>query len=193
MSISKCIVSEIFADISFTEAEVKNIEKKFKKLSFKKGSTLITPNKSINHQYFVQSGCLRSFYIDENCKEHTIQFAINNWWISDYTSLFCNAKSILNVEVLENAIIYELSKENMNILCNLYPNIANFFRKKLEIAFASFQKRILNNSVNDAETRYISFIKNYPEIEKNVKNYHIASYLGITSESLSRIRKNLKF
>lgn len=99
----------------------------------------------------------------------------------------------MSIEVLQDATVYKLSRTDMEFLCDLYPKISKFFRQKLELAFASFQKRILQNSVNSSETRYLSFIKKYPCIEKNVKNYHIASYLGITSESLSRIRSNLKF
>lgn len=193
MSTSNIIISEIFTNISFSEKEITEIVSRFKRKEVKKGTLLIVPNKKISCQFYVQSGCLRSFYIDENAKDHTVQFAVKNWWISDYTSLFSNTKSIMTVEVLQDAVIYQLTKNDMDFLSNLSPKIARFFRKKLEIAFAGFQKRILQNSVNSAETRYLFFVKKYPTIEKNVKNYHIASYLGITSESLSRIRSGLKF
>ncbi|WP_439128593.1 Crp/Fnr family transcriptional regulator [Polaribacter sp.] len=191
--VHKTIISDIFPEISFSNKEIQEIILKFKKLEFKKGTIIVTPNKTMDYQLYVLDGCLRSYYEDDNAKEHTVQFAIKDWWISDYTSFFGNTKSIMSIEVLKDATVYKLSRTDMNYLCDLHPKISNFFRQKLELAFASFQKRILQNSVNSAENRYLSFIKKYPLIEKSVKNYHIASYLGITSESLSRIRSNLKF
>ena len=97
----------------------------------------------------------------------------------------------MNIEVLKDATLYKLSHSDKEYLYAQIPKIESFFRKKLERAFAAFQKRILRNLSQSASERYVSFITNYPDIEKNVKNYHIASYLGITTESLSRIRKEL--
>ena len=87
--------------------------------------------------------------------------------------------------------MYRLSREDKEYLYAQIPKIESFFRKKLERAFAAFQKRILAELSQTAADRYNSFISAYPNIEKSVKNYHIASYLGITTESLSRIRKEL--
>jgi CRP-like cAMP-binding protein len=139
----------------------------------------------------VSDGCLRTFYIDRDAKEHTLQFAIKDWWISDYTSYFANTKSILSIECIQDATIYKISKKNIESLYIEIPKLETFFRKKLEGAFASFQKRILSSLSQSAKERYASFTQTYPNIEQQVKNYHIASYLGITTESLSRIRKEI--
>jgi len=189
MNINNSITSTIFKDISFSEKEVVFINSKFEKIELTKGDILINPNIHVHSQYYIFGGCLRSFFIDAVGKEHTIQFAIKDWWISDYTSFFTSEKSIMNIECIQDATIYKFSKENMDGLCAQFQKIEFFFRKKLEIAFAGFQKRILDNLSKPAKERYLQFVKRYPNIEQSVKNYHIASYLGITTESLSRIRK----
>ena len=111
--------------------------------------------------------------------------------MSDYTAYFSASKATMTIEVIQDATIYKLCLKDKESLYRKIPKIETFFRIKLERAFAAFQKRILLNISQTAKERYSSFVKTYPNIEKNVKNYHIASYLGITTESLSRIRKGL--
>lgn len=190
MEVEISIALEIFKGYSFSEEELNFINSKFEKIYLKKGDLLLTPNISTNYQYYVYSGCLRSYFVNTIGKDHTTQFAVKDWWISDYTSYFTSEKSVMNIECLQDAVIYKFSRENMNILCETVPKIEFFFRKKLEGAFASFQKRILEHLSLPAKERYMKFVIRYPEIVKYVKNYHIASYLGITTESLSRIRKS---
>ncbi len=145
----------------------------------------------VTHQYFVSSGCLRTYFITTSAKEHTIQFAIKNWWISDYTAYFTNTKSIMSIECIQDATVYKISRKDIEELYLEIPRLETYIRKKLESAFAGFQKRILSNLSQSAKERYVSFKETYPNIEQSVKNYHIASYLGITTESLSRIRREI--
>ncbi len=191
MNIEHSMITEIFQDISFSQKEINIIEGKFRKLDLKKGTTLLKANETVVNQYYVYNGCLRTYFIDKLGKEHTLQFAINDWWISDYTAFFSTTKSIMNIESLQDTTLYKISKRNMEDLYLEIPQLETFFRKKMERAFASFQKRILASLSQSAKERYVSFISTYPNIEQSVKNYHIASYLGITTESLSRIRKEL--
>lgn len=191
MRIEKSIISEIFKDISFTLEEVNFIQNSFEKVTLKKGEILLKSNETVFDQYYVYSGCLRTFFIDATGKEHTLQFAINDWWISDYTAFFTTTKSILNIEVIQDATLYKVSKKSLENLYAKIPELETFYRKKMERAFSSFQKRILASLALSAKERYVFFINTYPNIEQSVKNYHIASYLGITTESLSRIRKEL--
>ncbi len=184
-------IKEIFKDLIFTENEIEIITSVFHKEDVKKGTTLLQPGYNTTDQYYVLDGCLRAFHIDRDGKEHTVQFGIKDWWISDYTSFFTSSKSIMAIEVIQDAVIYKISKKDKEYLYTQIPKIEHFFRLKLEKAFAGFQSRILRNLSQNATERYLNFIKTYPEIAKVVKNYHIASYLGITAESLSRIRKDL--
>ena len=184
-------IKTIFNELTFTDAEVKIIESVFYKLNVKKGDILLQPGDNVDAQFYILNGCLRAYYIDSQGKEYTVQFGISDWWISDYTAFFSNEKAIMTVEAIKDSIIYRISREDKEYLYTKIPKIDRFFRIKLERAFASFQKRILADLSQTAKERYQHFISKYPEIEKSVKNYHIASYLGITTESLSRIRKEL--
>ena len=191
MNIENSIILEIFKGISFSKKEMNLIESKLKKLKLNKGTTILKADDKVNNQYYVYDGCLRTYFIDKSGKEHTLQFAINDWWISDYTAFFTASKAIMYIETIQEATLYEISKKSMEELFIEIPQLETFFRKKMERAFASFQKRILASLAQSAKERYVSFISTYPNIEQAVKNYHIASYLGITTESLSRIRKEI--
>lgn len=189
MKSNNSIALEIFKNISLSKKEIDFIDSKFEKISLTKGDVLLSSDTHVTNQYYVFSGCLRSFFVNNLGKDHTTQFAVKDWWISDYISFFTEEKSVMTIECLQDAEIYRLSRNDMNSLCEEIPKIETFFRNKMEKAFASFQKRILEYLSLTAKERYIKFITTYPEIEQCVKNYHIASYLGITTESLSRIRK----
>jgi CRP-like cAMP-binding protein len=183
------IALEIFKDFSFSEEEIQFINTKFKKIELSKGMTLLKPNIAVEHQYYTYSGCLRSYFVHKSGKENTMQFAVNDWWISDYTSFFSSEKSIMSIECIQDAVIYRISKSDLEELYREIPKVESFFRVKLERAFAGFQRRILEYLTLSARERYVKFVDNYPKIVACIRNYHIASYLGITTESLSRIRK----
>ena len=189
MKSNNSIALEIFKNISLSKKEIDFIDSKFEKISLTKGDVLLCSDTQVTNQYYVFSGCLRSFFVNSLGKDHTTQFAVKDWWISDYISFFTEEKSVMTIECLQDAEIYRLSRKDMNSLCEDIPKIETFFRNKMKKAFASFQKRILEYLSITAKERYIKFITTYPEIEQCVKNYHIDSYLGITTESLSRIRK----
>jgi len=189
MKSNNSIALEIFKNISLSKKEIDFIDSKFEKISLTKGDVLLCSDTQVTNQYYVFSGCLRSFFVNSLGKDHTTQFAVKDCWISDYISFFTEEKSVMTIECLQDVEIYRLSRKDMNSLCEDIPKIETFFRNKMEKAFASFQKRILEYLSITAKERYIKFITTYPEIEQCVKNYHIDSYLGITTESLSRIRK----
>lgn len=190
-NISKSVVNSAFKGQIFSDNQEIIIAEKFQQLELKKGDFLLKNGEQVANQYYVESGCLRTFYVDDSGKEHTLQFAIHDWWISDYTAFFSEEKAILSIEVLQDSVLYQISKKDMDSLFEQVESLNSFFRKKMERAFASFQKRILANLSQSATERYLDFVANYPNIEQQVKNYHIASYLGITTETLSRIRKEL--
>lgn len=191
MKSDNSIIREIFKGLVFADVEIKLIESVFHKSIIKKGEVLIHPGDTVDSQYYILDGCLRAFHTNKQGKEYTIQFGIKDWWMSDFTAFFSGEKAILTVEALEDSTIYEINRKDKEYLYQQIPKIDRFFRKKLERAFAAFQKRILGGISKSAKERYIDFMATYPETEKYLKNYHIASFLGITTESLSRIRKEM--
>ncbi|MCP4442808.1 MAG: Crp/Fnr family transcriptional regulator [Aureispira sp.] len=183
----------MFKDITFTEDELHLICNNLKKITLKRREFLLREEEEVNSIHYIHRGCLRTYFIDTSGKEHTLQFAIQGWWISDYIALYAKekTKSVSYIECIKEATLLKISKKDFDNLCEDIPKISHFYIKNLESAFAAFQKRILENLTMSAKERYLNFVNSYPNIEQNVKNYHIASFLGITTESLSRIRKEI--
>ncbi|MGB0522594.1 MAG: Crp/Fnr family transcriptional regulator [Flammeovirgaceae bacterium] len=180
----------IAREIELTDSEFEECLTFFQEIRVPRKTTLIRAHQLVDTQYFVLSGCLRSYFVDEeNDKEYTVQFAIENWWISDFMAYFSGNQAQLTVECIEDAQLMAIRKSDLDKLYASLPIVEQFFRRKLENAFAAFQKRILGYLHKTAEARYDEFLTCYPSIEQRARNYQIASYLGITPESLSRIRK----
>jgi CRP-like cAMP-binding protein len=159
---------------------------KEKKVS--KGEVIIRQGQAVKKTFFVINGSLRSFSIDKEGKEHTLQFATTDWWISDFIAIYNNEPASLTVESITDSIVIEFNALKLNNIYTQFPEFEPFQRKNLEKHIASLHKRILNQLQLTAQERYNLFIEKYPNIEQQVSNYHIASYLGITQQSLSRIR-----
>ena len=153
-----------------------------------KGEVLIRQGQIVKKTFFVTSGCLRSYCVDKNGKEHTLQFAIKDWWISDYIAIHTDELSTLNVECLTDSKVIEFNAKELDGIHARFPEFESYQRHNLERHVVSLHKRILNQLQLSAPERYDLFLKQYPDIEQYTRNYHIASYLGITQQSLSRIR-----
>ena len=156
-----------------------------------KGELILSDNSLKKEHIFVVSGCLRSFYKTENAKEHTLQFAVKNWWISDYMTLFNKEKSILSIESLSHSKIMIIEQSHLEELYFKFPEFGLINRMNLQNRIASLQKRIFGLLTLTAKEKYENFIRDYEVFVKVIPNYQIASFLGITPESLSRIRKEI--
>ena len=169
------------------------IENKLKEIiverNLVKGELILSDDSLKKEHIFVASGCLRSFYKTENAKEHTLQFAVKNWWISDYMTLYTNEKSIVSIESLTHSKVLIIHNDKLKELYKEFPDFEVFQRKNFEKRIAALQRRILNLLAFTAAEKYNQFVNNYAVFEKVIPNYQIASFLGITPQSLSRIRK----
>ena len=154
-----------------------------------KGEIVLHESSMKKEHIFVASGCLRSFYKAENGKEHTLQFAIKNWWISDYITLYTPDKSLISIESLSHSKLLLIAKADLEKFYQEFPQFEAFQRRNFERRIATLQKRVLNLLTLSGSEKYARFIDEYSVFEKVIPNYQIASYLGITPESLSRIRK----
>lgn len=141
--------------------------------------------------YFVEKGLLRMYSIDNNGKEHIIQFAPEKWLISDRSSLHFNEKSRYFIEAVEDSEVLELKNDFFSNINAAFPNTIENNDKLLQKHIRSLQNRVNSLLADTAEERYMSFIKMYPDLLQRVPQWMIASYLGITPESLSRVRKEL--
>jgi CRP/FNR family transcriptional regulator, anaerobic regulatory protein len=141
--------------------------------------------------YFVEKGLLKMYSIDKNGKEHIIQFAPESWLISDRSSLYFNEKSMYYIEAVEDSEILMLPPDFINKLIEGFPNSLEQSDILLQKHIKSLQDRINSLLAETAEERYMKFIRMYPDLLLRVPQWMIASYLGITPESLSRVRKEL--
>ena len=167
---------------SFNKSNISKVK------TFQKGDVLIRQGQAVNKTYFVTDGCLRSYCLDKNGKEHTLQFAVKDWWISDFIAIYNNELATLTVECITDSKVIEFNAKDLDKIHSLFPEFEPYQRKNLERHVVSLHKRILNQLQLTAPERYDLFLGQYPDIEQYTPNYHIASYLGITQQSLSRIR-----
>jgi CRP-like cAMP-binding protein len=150
---------------------------------------LLNAGEQCKYIYYVRSGALRAFYLDKEGRESTIMFAVKDWWVTDMYC-FLNAKpAMMYIEALEDSSIHQLSKDGFDKLLFDVPKFERFFRILMQNAYTREQLRMIDNLSLSAEDRYESFLRKYPHIAIVVTQKQIASYLGITPEHLSAIRK----
>jgi len=159
-----------------------------KQIKLEKGDLLISQGNKVNSIYFIEEGCMRSFSRAENGKEATLCFGIKNSLISDFRTIHNNQLSGLTIECVKKASIIQLKSVDFYRALERFPELDVVHRKHLELRVSDLEKRILGQLILPASVRYEKFLKYYSEIEHLVPNYCIASFLGLTKESLSRIR-----
>ncbi|WP_026449997.1 Crp/Fnr family transcriptional regulator [Aequorivita capsosiphonis] len=173
------------------EKEAKTLYHNLQKKEYKKGAILLDKGAPCKHSFFVEKGLLRSYMLADDGKEHIIQFAPENWFIVDRSSVYFNDSSDSYIEAIEDTEVVLIDEEFFCQAKEISSVFNKFNDKLLHNHIRQMQKRINLLLGASAETRYLSFIKMYPDLLLRVPQWMIASYLGITPESLSRVRKEL--
>lgn len=171
--------------------EINALESVLKERTVKRKQFILQESDVCTQNTFVVEGCFRMYYADELGKEHNLQFAIENWWIGDIGSFHSGKPSKLFIEAIENSVILQIKKEDQLNLFEQHPKFNRIFRVLAENAMVSLQHRILQNISSTAEERYLDFVERYPHFFHRISNVQIASFLGVTPEFLSTIRKKL--
>lgn len=185
------ILKNVSRFIQLTPQETEYFVSCLKHKKIRKRQYLVQEGDIALYEYFVNSGCLRMFYVDSKGMEHNVQFSIEDWWTGDMYSFLTNTPAKYNIVAIEDS---ELSCIERSVQEDLYikiPKFEKFFRHLLQNAFITLQERILSGMSETAEERYLHFRKKYPSMDKRIPLNQIASYLGITPESLSRIRRGM--
>lgn len=162
-------------------------------ISFKEASRkslLLKEREACRNLYYVHSGALRAYHIDKTGKESTIMFAVADWWVTDMFCFLNKKPAMMCIEAIEDSCLFGLSRENFENLFTVVPKFERFFRILMQNAYTREQVRVIESLSLTAEERYERFLNRYPHIAKAVTQKQIASYLGITPEFLSAIRKN---
>lgn len=155
----------------------------------KKNTVLLQTGEPVHYTYWVVEGLMLSMFNDGKGKEHIMQFAIENCWITDQHGFYNQASAMLRIESLEDSVLFSLSFSNREKLCEVIPSMSHFFRKKANDSFVKQQKRLLTYMTSDAEERFEQLMREYPGIHQRVPKQILAAYLGVTRETLSRFKK----
>src|SRR5690606_18150142 len=159
--------------------------------SIKKKQLLLREGEVCNFEAYIASGCLRTFYIDENGSEVILQFSIEDWWVSDIGSFHDRTPSSLYIEAIEDSELLMLSPTRKEELLTRLPQFERVFRLMVQRHVSALEHRLIRTIAKTAEERYVEFIKQYPQIALRVPQHYIASYLGMTPEFLSKVRRRL--
>lgn len=185
------ILKNIEQHVTLTQQEQELFLSKTEVHHYKAKTILLNSGAICKHSYFVNSGILRSFNINDNIVEHVLSFACQGWWIGDMYSLLSQKPGNLFIEVLEDAEVVLLSKENQEILYREIPKLERFFRILTENSLVANQERLMDNLSLTAEERFEKFCKKYPTLIQKVAQKQIASYLGVTPEFYSKMKSRL--
>jgi CRP-like cAMP-binding protein len=177
--------------IQMTAKEFEACRQYFSPKKLKKRQFLLQEGEICRSIAFVNSGCLRAYTVDHKGEEHIIQFAIEDWWISDLNSYLTGAPATYTIDALDDSDVLLLERSARDQLLESVPKMERFFRLLQESNYVATHRRINDALSASAEERYLTFLKTYPALAEQVPQSQIASYLGITPQSLSRIRKEL--
>ena len=185
------ILENIAKHVALTPQEQELFLSKTETKPFKAKTILLSAGEVATCTYFVNSGILRSFNINDNIIEHILHFACEGWWIGDMYSYISEKPGNLFIEVLEDAEVVIITKENHQQLYQEIPKLERFFRILAENSLVSHQERLMDNLSLTAEERFEKFCSKYPTLIQKVPQKHIASYIGVTPEFFSKMKSRL--
>jgi CRP-like cAMP-binding protein len=185
------LLSNIARHISLDPEEIAFFTSLLRSKLVKNGEFLLREGNICKYESFVVRGCLKTYYLDENGFEHIIDFSIEEWWADDLYSLLTQTPSKSNIKAIEDTDIVQISKPDLELLYQKIPKFERFFRILFQNAYITQREQINLALSASAEERYILFMKQKPYAEKRFSQKDIASYLGVTPQFLSALKKRL--
>ena len=175
-----------------TDEEFEYILSHFTLKKLKKHQFLIQENDAVLNDFYVLKGCLKAYHTDQDGKDYILQFAVEDWWITDYQAYFKETIATINIDCIEECELLCLSLHNREKLCSELHKIEHFFRKKSNAGYVALQQRILSLLNSSAKERYEQLFQLYPKLFQRVPKTLIAAYLGVSRETLSRLNSSAK-
>jgi CRP-like cAMP-binding protein len=182
------LIDHIKKFIDISAADIELIRSLVVVKDIKKKTFLLEPDQTCKEVYFVSKGCLRLYFINKRLNEQITQFAIENWWLSDYYSLESGKPSNYYIQAVENTELISINKNKLEELFEKVPKLERYFRIVQQHAFTAAQKRIEYIYSFSDEERYRNFSERFPEFMQRIPQYMLASYLGFTPQFMSKIR-----
>ena len=175
----------------FTPDEIEYFNTLLQYKEVPKKTFLLQEGEICNFEAYILKGCIRKYYINENGFEVIVQFAVEDWWISDIASFHEKKPSQLFIETLEDCQLLVLTPETKEMLLQKVPKFERIFRLLIQRNLSAMQNRLIDTIAKSAQEKYLEFLKLYPTITQRVAQHYIASYLGISAEFLSKVRTKL--
>jgi CRP-like cAMP-binding protein len=182
------LIEHIQKRVSLSEAEVQQFIAAFKVTKVKKRQFIIQPDFVAKYRSYILQGAFRGYVVADEGQDHTIQLAVEDWWISDYNSYIFQQPASMFVAALEDGVVLQIDYAGEQQLKSLNPKFETFFRIMAERSTAYMQRRIITNLTKTAEERFQEFEDKYPQLANRVPQYVPASFLGITTQYLSKLR-----
>lgn len=173
--------------VSLTDEEFEFIIGHFEHIKKRKYQFLVEEGAIVRREYWIIDGCVKSYMLDESGKEHILRFAMEHWWITDYESFIKQVPSKISIDCLEDCELLYISFENREKLTAQMHKMERFWAKKSKYGRIALQNRILSLLKNSAKERYDLLLEQYPKLFQRVPKKLIASYLGVSRETLSRL------
>lgn len=174
--------------VALTNEEAGKAQALFTAKRYRRRQYILQDGDVARHETFILSGVARTYEVDEKGQEHVIQFGTEDWWIGDLYSFLTGTPSKYNIDCLEDTEVLQITRPNLEQLYERVPKLERHFRILFQNAFIAAVSRVASSLAKPAGERYDEFIARYPQMEQRISNRQIASYLGITPQSLSRIR-----
>ena len=188
---TQLLIDYFLTYLPFTEEEQQLVISKTILRNIKRRQMILQEGFVCKHYTFVVKGCFKMYGIDNKGTEHNIQFAAENDWITDIGSFHSSKPSKLFLEAIEPSVIIQIEKNDLYFLYLSIPKLDRIFKVIIENKYVELQNHVLQNISSTAQERYLTFLEQYPTLALRLPNTQIASYLGITPEFLSKIRKDL--
>lgn len=185
------LIQNIRELVPINEAESFLIQDAFNPVQLRKKQFLIQKGEYSNHMRFIAKGCLKLYNIDSTGKEHILQFGIKGWWMNDLYAYLTQKPATFFIQAITDSVVLQVHRDRLNELFNQIHMMDRFFRIKTQNGYVALQERTIHSMSHTAEQRYSEFVRRYRTMEQQIPQYMIASYLGITPEHLSTIRKKL--
>ncbi|MFN2445511.1 MAG: Crp/Fnr family transcriptional regulator [Vicinamibacterales bacterium] len=176
---------------TLTDQEFDGLVALLKVRRVEKGSPVLAPGEICGFEGFVATGCLRVYFCEADGSERVLYFAPEGWWVTDIESFVSERPAALGIDAVETSELLVIDKPSIDLLRRQVPTSERMFRALTDHTLVTLQRRIVASMRKTATQRYLEFVEQYPGLELRIPQYHIAAYLGVSAEFLSKLRKKL--